>query len=161
MAKRVTSASLERLKASVEVLTQRSHSGAVIALTALMDVWLERVLKKALVPMPNRMHKRLFDAYRPLNTFASKIIVAYGVGAIPLETYEELEKIRAIRNIFAHGTVLLTFENATLAALVVTLKGQGETPIDRFIASINGVREEMQKYLAKDTATVADRGAAV
>lgn len=159
MTKQATNASLERLRASVEDLTKRSHSGGVIALTSLMDVWLERVLKKALVPMSKKMHKRLFDSYRPLNTFAAKIIVTYAIGAISLETYEELERIRNIRNIFAHGTEILTFDNNELAALVVTLKGQGETPIDRFIASINGVREEMQEYLAKDAATTSPTGA--
>jgi DNA-binding MltR family transcriptional regulator len=150
MAKQAINASLEMLSASVQDLIKRTHPGGVIALTSLMDVWLERVLKKAFIPMSKAMHERLFEAYRPLNTFAAKIIVAYAVGAISLETYRELETIRNIRNEFAHATGLMTFENATVAALVVTLKGQGETPIDRFIASVNGVREEMQKYLAKE-----------
>ncbi len=141
-------ASLAMLAAAAEDMTMRTHSQAVIALTSLMDVWLERVLKKALIPMSNKMYKRLFNAYRPLNTFAAKIVVAYAVGAISLETYEELEKLRNIRNLFAHGTELITFATEEVASLLATLKAQGATPLDRFIAGINGVREEMQKYLA-------------
>jgi DNA-binding MltR family transcriptional regulator len=151
MAERKGDVTLEELAVAVAKTSKRTHSGAVIALSAVLDNRLELVLKKAFVPMSKSMHDKLFESYRPLNSFAAKIILAFAVGAIVLDTYEELEKIRDIRNEFAHSAELLDFESPKIAALLAKFKKKRlptDQPLDHFLATFNAVRDTLHKNLS-------------
>jgi hypothetical protein len=58
MAERTRNVTVDELAAAVANTSRRAHSGAVIALTAVLDNRLELVLKKALVPMSKRLHEK-------------------------------------------------------------------------------------------------------
>lgn len=51
----------------------------------------------------------IFDSNGPLSTFSSKIKLAYALGYIDRLAYEDLEKIRKIRNEFAHTAKAVDF----------------------------------------------------
>lgn len=54
----------------------------------------------------------LFDAVgAPMDTLASRITLAYALGAIDDREKEQLDAIRRIRNAFAHSETLLDFSN--------------------------------------------------
>jgi DNA-binding MltR family transcriptional regulator len=55
--------------------------------------------------------KTLFDATGPLGTFSSKLKLAYGIGLLPKNIYTDCNKIRKIRNSFAHVSKLMSFED--------------------------------------------------
>jgi DNA-binding MltR family transcriptional regulator len=84
-------------------------SGIVLSMAAILDNTLERVLRKTLKPLPNKLYKRLFESFGPLGSFSNKILMARALGIITNEIYQELEKIREIRNIFAHSNARQSF----------------------------------------------------
>lgn len=88
----------------------RSHAAYVMVATAMLDHELERSIKKKLRPLNAKMSKRLFRGYGPLSTFSSRVDMAFALGITTPEIHRELNKIRAIRNLFAHSTDLLRLD---------------------------------------------------
>jgi DNA-binding MltR family transcriptional regulator len=137
---------------SVHHQSRMTHSGVVIAASAILETRLERVLKQALRPMSKAMHARLFDSFRPLSSFSSKIMMAYALGAITRDVFDELEKIRAIRNEFAHSAELLHFESATIARKFSTLKRPPTTskrPTEVFLECVRAIDDSLEAYLIR------------
>jgi hypothetical protein len=88
---------------------RRTHTGVVLTTVAILDNQLERALKKAMKPLSKRLYGELFETFKPLGSFFGKIIMARALGIITIDIYTELEKIRSIRNAFAHSSKLLDF----------------------------------------------------
>jgi len=144
---------------SVQHQSRMTHAAVVIAAVSILDAQLERVLKRALRPMSKRMYARLFDSFRPLNTFSSKIIMAYAVGAITHDAFDELEKIRAIRNEFAHSSEILHFESSSIAPKFLSLKRPptaSTKPTEVFLACVRVIDKSLEDYLLS-TAVCQDR----
>ena len=51
----------------------------------------------------------MFGSFAPLGTFSTKISIAFFIGLIPEDIYNDLNIIRKIRNEFAHNYDTLTF----------------------------------------------------
>jgi DNA-binding MltR family transcriptional regulator len=68
------------------------------------------------------LRKRLFHGHGPLSTFASRIQLGFAYGLIPKCTFEDLERLRDIRNKAAHSAQhfsLLTMLSALTAITAV------------------------------------------
>jgi hypothetical protein len=63
----------------------------------------------------------LFDAYGPINTFAAKIDIAYALDITNDATHQELNKMRKIRNEFAHAKKSLSLDTEPIKTLFHTL----------------------------------------
>jgi DNA-binding MltR family transcriptional regulator len=57
------------------------------------------------------LRKRLFSYNGPIGHFAARIQVAYAYGLISKQTYEDLERLREIRNDAAHTSQNFSFYN--------------------------------------------------
>jgi len=137
-----------------------THAGVVIATAAILDAELERALKRAMLPMSNKMYGRLFASFRPLNSFSSKIVMAYALGVITKEVYGELEKIRALRNAFAHSSSLLHFESSEIAPLFAALKHPRRAttkPAVVFVECAKVIEQSLQEYLRRMDERSSDR----
>ena len=100
--------------------------------------------------MNNKMYTRLFENYGPLSTFAAKIDMAYALGIIPREMYEELGKIRKLRNEFAHSTDILYFESEKIAPRFADLKKPQTTetkPSALFLLCIKEIGQHLDNYV--------------
>jgi DNA-binding MltR family transcriptional regulator len=129
-----------------------THSGIVIAAAAILDNQLERALKRAMRPLSNNMYERLFDSFRPLNSFSSKIVMAYALGIISVDLYEELEKIRHIRNQFAHSSGILHFGSPEVEPMFLALKRTStvsKTSVEVFVACVKAIDDHIDAYLAR------------
>jgi DNA-binding MltR family transcriptional regulator len=129
-----------------------THSGIVIATAAILDNQLERALKRAMRPLSNNMYERLFDSFRPLSSFSSKIVMAYALGIISADLYEELEKIRQIRNQFAHSSGVLHLGSPEIESMFLTLKRPStvsKTPAEVFLACAKVIDDHLEAYLAR------------
>jgi DNA-binding MltR family transcriptional regulator len=127
-----------------------THSGVVIAATAILDNQLERSLKRAMRPMSKSMYEKLFGAFRPLNTFSSKIAMAYALSIINKDVYNELEKIRKIRNEFAHSSAVLHFGSFVIAPLLGRLKrspSKATKPARVFLECVKAIEAALEEYL--------------
>lgn len=86
-------------------------------LSSLLQLHLSRerhVAKHAVAP--------LFAAMGPLSTFSARIKLAYALALIPRWMFEDLEKIRRVRNEAAHEYGKKTFESPEVLALTRSLK---------------------------------------
>jgi hypothetical protein len=57
----------------------------------------------------NRLSDDLFGPEKPLGSFSARIKMAYALGLISKEIYSDLNTIRNVRNIFAHGLYEASF----------------------------------------------------
>jgi DNA-binding MltR family transcriptional regulator len=68
----------------------------------------------------------LFEGYAPLATLSAKIDIAFSIGLLPEEIYDELHLLRKIRNISAHEDDIVDFSNdkiVDLCSKLVVAKG--------------------------------------
>lgn len=130
---------------------RRTHSGLAIVIAAILDNKLELCLKRAIRPMPKRLYAELFDPMRALGSFASKITMAYALNIITRDIYSDLEKIRKIRNAFAHSPDILDFESESIAPLFARLKRSVQAKADRpdlqFLECVTPIDEALDAYL--------------
>ena len=68
----------------------------------------------------------LFKVGGPLSSFAYRISVAYSAGYISETLFKELERIRSIRNKFAHSTQTLRFSSPPISSIVQQLQSGKE-----------------------------------
>lgn len=90
-----------------EVILSENERAGVICGAAMLDLQLETILRRYLVPAKsNSEDERLFGANAPLATFSGKTAMAYRLGLIPQVVADMLDRIRKIRNDFAHDVAV-------------------------------------------------------
>jgi len=96
-------------------------------------------------PLPNSLYKCLFEPFRPLSTLSSKIVMAHALGIISSDTFKELEKIRKIRNAFAHSLVVLHFHSAEIAPISLPQPPPiaSKKPVEVFFACVEVVHTSL------------------
>jgi hypothetical protein len=100
----------------------REYCGRIVVrVTSIIEYDLERSIKWKFRPLNTKMNGRLFGAYGPINTFAAKIDVAYGLDITNDATHQELHKMRKIRNAFAHTKKELSLDTEPIKKLFYTL----------------------------------------
>ena len=101
-----------------------SHTSVVAASASILDTDLERCIKLRLRPLNRAMTRRLFGTYCPLSTFNAKIDMAYALDITTDAIHVELNKIRKIRNLFAHSTSILSLDKEPIRPLLILWRGR-------------------------------------
>ena len=91
-------------------LQQGSDRSKVILGASIVEVFIERLLRKKLVSN-NKAQKEAFDYNGFLGTFSSKIQACYLLGLISKKIYNDINRIRIIRNYFAHNLLNCSFSD--------------------------------------------------
>ena len=81
--------------------------GAAVVLTAIVERSLEHLIKRELRP---EGVNDLFQFNGPVGTLSNKIKMAYSLKLLGSKTKHDLEIIRALRNVFAHSRLPVTFD---------------------------------------------------
>jgi DNA-binding MltR family transcriptional regulator len=103
---------LKKIFDGIRSLDDRS---AAIMATALVEAVLERhIIKKLSVSAPDLIGA-LFHNRGPLSDFHSKILIATAFGVIRPDMAEDLHRMKAIRNVFAHAKISVTFNTLEIA----------------------------------------------
>jgi len=103
-----------------EVFKQTDRASAIVS-SSLLEELLERLILAFL--MDNEKTKRdLFDGIAPLSTMSAKINIAYHLGLIGKNEYEDLKFIKNIRNDFAHSFETINFETQRIKDKCLQLK---------------------------------------
>jgi DNA-binding MltR family transcriptional regulator len=129
-----------------------THSGIVIAAAAILDEHLGHALKRAMQPLSTRMYERLFDSLGPLSTFSNKIAMARALDIVSAHTFQELEKIRKLRNAFAHSSELLNFSSPQIVPLLRALRvppNTKQSPEEVFMACVSTIDAALEEYLVR------------
>lgn len=82
--------------------------GVCIMASDLLDNLLKELLNLKLLGS-NNLKKDLFDYSGPLGTFSSRQKLAFSIGLIHRETFDDLEIIRNVRNKFSHSHLHMDF----------------------------------------------------
>jgi DNA-binding MltR family transcriptional regulator len=88
-------------KEMMDKAAKESDRGFIITAAAILDFYLERVIKAFLIDVPEV--RELFEnAYAPLGDMSGKIKAAYLMGLVTKKESDQINAIRRVRNVFAH-----------------------------------------------------------
>jgi hypothetical protein len=109
--------SLNRL---MQILGQLDESGLVLALAAFDEEALGDLIEAFLIQ--GNSAKQLLEGFNaPLGTFSARIKMAYSLGLITKRQNADLDRLRRIRNEFAHNWEPVSFNDQKVADLIKAL----------------------------------------
>ncbi len=121
-----------------DALTKESDRAIAIIAACLLDDLLEKLIRASYIKAPQV--KSLFKNDHILQSFFSKISVAYFSGLIPKFVYHDLRLICEIRNKFAHSiTANLTFTDSSVTQQINSFELRPRT--------LNGVTAPKMKFI--------------
>jgi mannitol operon repressor len=86
----------------LDALNSESDRGAALVSVAMIDDLLEKTIRAFLVDMPEK--DRLLEGFNaPIGSFSARSLTAYALGLISEREYRECERLRKVRNEFAHN----------------------------------------------------------
>jgi hypothetical protein len=105
-----------------EIRNTESDRAAAILAGSFVEDCLQQAISRRLKIRNNHQRSQLFGINAPLGSFANKIRIGYALDIFGIETYENLDLIRSIRNAFAHCKLSVSFETPEIAAICHLLK---------------------------------------
>lgn len=106
-----------------------SDRGAALVAASLLDERLKGILKAFF--LNSRVSDELLTGYNaPLGTLSSRTSLAYALGLIQKNEFDEITLIRKIRNEFGHKWKGITFSEAPIAGLCRRLPWLGPSDVD-------------------------------
>jgi len=104
-------------------LIDESDRGSVIVAAALLEDDIGELLQKVIKShnISTKHIKDMFGLSGPLSSFSSKILICFGFGFISKEIFDDLTKIRKLRNKFAHSSEKVDFLSADIEDHVATI----------------------------------------
>lgn len=106
----------EEMNEGLRRLSDESDYTTVIVGTALVETALRLSIRARMNSALTRVdEQQLFDGDAPLSTFSSKIRVAFAFEVLDAELRDEVNRLRAIRNAFAHSSRVLNFDTTEVA----------------------------------------------
>lgn len=115
--------------AIIKGLSKESDRVAAIVGASLVESVLEHLLISSFVSKRSDLMPRLFENRGPLSDFNSKILVAEAFGVLNSSGAEELQRIRHIRNCFAHARLPVSFDTPEISKevhdfiILITMNG--------------------------------------
>jgi DNA-binding MltR family transcriptional regulator len=113
----------KRQQVFFETIDKESDRGCVLVSAALIDECLEILLRSQLSRNELPILNSLFSGQGPLSSFWSKIQLARAMDVIPAWMHDDLERIRALRNIFAHRYESADFDHSEVVSFTTKLEG--------------------------------------
>lgn len=109
------------VEATLLHLHQHDDRTAAIVGASLVESVVERLLISSFSSSASDLNQRLFENRGPLSDFNSKIVVAQAFGVIGDRVADDIQRIRRIRNCFAHARLPVNFEEPAIAMEVSEL----------------------------------------
>jgi hypothetical protein len=110
------------MHAALDRVASESDHTTVILGAALVETALKMAVRARMYPNLTKADETmLFEGDAPLATFSSKIRIAFAFEVIDEKMKSELNKLRDIRNAFAHSNSFLSFEIEEVRAVCANL----------------------------------------
>jgi DNA-binding MltR family transcriptional regulator len=100
----------KRVEDLVKALSEESMRGKILILTTQIDDLLQEMLKRVLKPARRKNDDELFRPLGPLDSFSSRVAMAYRLGLICESDADALDLLRKIRNDCAHTKTPFSLE---------------------------------------------------
>jgi len=127
-----------------------AHPGIVTVAAAILDQELERAIRLSLPNCNSDMAKRLFGEFGPFGSFSAKIDVAHALGITSDFIYQELQKVRKMRNMFSHSSQLLNLADEPMKSkfdALIRPPGATGNYSEVFMACVLVIDDYLEKYL--------------
>src|SRR5579862_9203508 len=111
----------DELAGAMRELEEQTDRGAAIIATALIDHHLTVAIEARLEALNSKLRNSLLGSRGALATLQSKLDMGMALGLYTMDAHRQLDTIRKIRNRFAHTPIPLTFQDATLKRLSLSL----------------------------------------
>ena len=111
----------EAVQSMIDGFNEESDRGAALIAAAYFDNTLQEMLRARFdcVPgKPNKLIASLFESMGPMATFSGKIKLSFVFDLIDPELFADLEKVRKLRNEFAHELNARNFSDGSVKSLV-------------------------------------------
>jgi hypothetical protein len=105
----------------IQELSKETDRGCALMATSYLDFMLERLLRSKLIGSKKELDQ-LLNFTGPFGTFSSRIKGCYSLGIINKVIKSDLEKIRAIRNVYGHSYESLDFSTPEIYNLTLQLQ---------------------------------------
>ena len=102
-------------KAIMRLASSDDHTVAIIAGT-IVEARLRQAIEKVIV-RDAEIEKEMFRPSGPLGDFAAKIRLAFLLGIISKEGYDNLDILKTVRNRFAHWVEVENFKSSNVKSL--------------------------------------------
>jgi DNA-binding MltR family transcriptional regulator len=101
-------------------IIHESDRGTVIIGCDILDNKLTELLSQVFKKnrIPNKITKDMYNFNGPLGTFSSKISICYSFGLIDRLMYNDLNKIRKMRNMFSHSHEFIDFNDKSIGVIL-------------------------------------------
>jgi hypothetical protein len=109
-------------KMMFEPFLQDNDRSAAITSAALLEHWLQLAIVSKWPKMSNRTRDELFGDQAPLGNFGAKIKLGYAMGLYEPDVRADLDRVRRIRNLYAHTMMPLDFKAENVSKVCATLQ---------------------------------------
>ncbi|HBN9510204.1 TPA: transcriptional regulator [Pseudomonas aeruginosa] len=130
-------------------LNDLDDRGLVLSVAAFAEDSLGSLIKAYFRPV--KTTSELIDGFNaPLGTFSSRIKISYSVGLLGEQQFNDLERLRKIRNLFAHTWKPITFEDKRISEHIRKLNYSNisekfpESLREKFVSSMSGMLIELR-----------------
>jgi DNA-binding MltR family transcriptional regulator len=135
---------------------------AAMLSASLLEYMLMQAIRTKFIPLGQEFLDSLFSdvGNGPLSTFSAKIKLSYALGIVSPETRSHMERVRTIRNHFAHHKDRTTFDETivkdeceklkqlkTLTISMKELRERGLTPKLRYVQTCFFICTELIDYV--------------
>lgn len=133
---------VEDINAAIAEVRTDGPRGSVLLGCALIEDVLRGLILQRTISLKSAEYDQLFRGNGPLASFSAKIKLAYALHFIGPETRADLDKLRELRNAFAHTQLILNFETPEVVSLIngfnwlSTLSQDDLTTREQFVAVI-------------------------
>jgi hypothetical protein len=93
----------------------------VIMAASLLELQLRLAISSQLSTNDERLTEAIYTDNGPLSTFSSKILMARAMGIIGEKTATNLDRIRQIRNAFAHSLLDVNLDTPEIARIIAAI----------------------------------------
>ena len=152
-------------------LTSADHHAAdraaAIVGCAFVEAALETAILAKFVPMASETERsNIFDGESgPLATLSARIRIGHALGIFGPQTRKELDRLRHIRNAYAHSASQIKFITPEISAvcdqlslyqkMTILEKGAIEGPKDKYIATVAFIASRLRQNVERETAPSA------
>jgi hypothetical protein len=105
-----------------QLQTLDDRAAAILA-AIQVEAALESVLLRKMIPLPDKEINEIFVGdSAPLSTFSAKIRMAFALGIIGPEARHDLNRLRTIRNAFAHARMPVSFDTSEIVEVCASIQ---------------------------------------
>jgi hypothetical protein len=131
LTRRLPEADIETSATAAAIHSAESDRGCALIAGSVAENALETIIRTRMTPLNKEREDQIFGIDGILGSFSSKIKIAFAFGFIDVDLRDQLDRMREIRNVFAHSKIAIDFKTPEIhRACVGLLKSTDQSEIN-------------------------------